>query len=242
MDYIHYFWNHLQKMTNKVYDPLPIGTPFLTNKVSVAISEKDALKGTSYVAVIRAAHAFRHMAFSIVNSHMIFAEVRRKSNLLKGLLTVCKSTYPDLFRILTGLSGSHLEASRLLGSAVPQVTGKFIPDSFKPPSTGLYDSVLGRFAALYEAAGKIRIIAIVDPITQWALKPVHLWIFNILRRIPQDGTFDQDKPINLLMDLSRKSKDKFIGSCDMSAATDRLPILLQMHLLSWRFGPTWAKA
>jgi hypothetical protein len=34
------------------------------------------------------------------------------------------------------------------------------------------------------------------------------------------------------MDLSRKSTDKFIGSCDMSAATDRLPILLQQHILS----------
>jgi len=219
-------------MTHKVYDPLPAGTPFLTNKVSVAVSEKDALKGTSYVAVIRAAHALRAMAFSVTQGSMIFSEIRRKSNFLKGLLIICKSTYPDLFRILSGLSGSHLQASRLIGSAVPQVTNKFIPDSFKPPSMGLYDSVLGRFAALFEAAGKIRIIAIVDPITQWALKPVHLWIFNILRRIPQDGTFNQDKPIDLLMDLSRRSKDKFIGSCDMSAATDRLPILLQKHILS----------
>jgi len=229
-------------MTHRVYDPLPVGTPFLSNKVSVAVTEKDALKGTSYVAVIRAAHALRAMAFSITQNSMVFSETRRKSNFLKGLLTVCKSSYPDLFRILTGLSGSHLQASRLIGEAIPQVTGKFIPDSFKAPTMGLYESVLGRFAALYEAAGKIRIIAIVDPITQWALKPVHLWIFNILRRIPQDGTFDQDKPIKFLMDLSRKSKDKFLGSCDMSAATDRLPILLQKHILSWRFGPSWAQA
>jgi hypothetical protein len=49
-----------------------------------------------------------------------------------------------------------------------------------------------------EAAGKIRVIAIVDPITQWVLKPLHDWLFSILANIPQDGTFNQDLPIGRL--------------------------------------------
>jgi len=61
-----------------------------------------------------------------------------------------------------------------------------------------------------------------------------------LRSLPQDGTFEQVKPINNLMDLSRRSVDKFIGSCDMSAATDRLPIKLQIALLKERFGSSFA--
>lgn len=101
-------------------------------------------------------------------------------------------------------------------------------------------SIFGRLVALKEAAGKIRIIAIVDPITQWALKPLHDWIFRILDCIPQDGTFNQEKPLKSLMSRVRLSKDKFVGSCDMSAATDRLPIKLQVLILQERFGASFS--
>jgi hypothetical protein len=46
-----------------------------------------------------------------------------------------------------------------------------------------------------EAAGKMRVFAMVDTITQWVLGPLHDKIFHILSRIPQDGTFDQTKPL-----------------------------------------------
>lgn len=92
---------------------------------------------------------------------------------------------------------------------------------------------LGRLCRLYEAAGKVRIIAVVDPFTNWLLKPLHDWVFAILATIPQDGTFDQEKPIQKLMDSHKSS---FIGSCDLSAATDRLPVKLQAALLEHIFG------
>lgn len=57
---------------------------------------------------------------------------------------------------------------------------------------------MGRLVKLYEAAGKIRVIGVVDPITNWLLKPLHDWIFSILAQIPQDGTFNQDKPLKEL--------------------------------------------
>lgn len=98
---------------------------------------------------------------------------------------------------------------------------------------------LGRLCKLYEAAGKVRIIAIVDPFTNWLLKPLHNWLFAILACIDQDGTFDQEKPIQKLLDAHKRS---FIGSCDMSAATDRLPVQLQMLLLSHIFGIKVAKS
>lgn len=114
--------------------------------------------------------------------------------------------------------------------------------SWVKPSTGPLDwktYPFGRLVKLMEAAGKIRVIAIVDPITQWVLKPIHDWLFSILANIPQDGTFNQDLPIAKLW---KQNRGKYIGSCDMTAATDRLPVILQAHLLSHILGKDVATA
>lgn len=101
--------------------------------------------------------------------------------------------------------------------------------------TGLFND-LGRLVALKEAAGKVRVIAIVDILTQWALAPLHELIFDILRTIPQDGTFDQEKPIFVLRDLLREKDDRFAASYDLSAATDCLPLDFQKIVLGWLIG------
>jgi hypothetical protein len=64
---------------------------------------------------------------------------------------------------------------------------------------------MGRLVGLEEPAGKMRIIAMVDMLTQWALKPLHDLIFKILEGIPQDGTFDQDRPLLLLRKRMKKA-------------------------------------
>nr|QDH90625.1 MAG: RNA-dependent RNA polymerase [Mitovirus sp.] len=83
----------------------------------------------------------------------------------------------------------------------------------------------GRLSVKIEPAGKARVFAMVDYWTQVALKPLHEWIFSVLREIPQDGTFDQMKPVKRLLKVV--SFDQKIYSFDLSAATDRLPVLLQ---------------
>jgi hypothetical protein len=82
---------------------------------------------------------------------------------------------------------------------------------------------LGRLSLKEEAAGKIRVFAIVDCWTQWMLNPLHKAIFALLGRIPQDGTFDQHAPVKRL----RLTKRDFVASFDLSAATDRLPLQIQ---------------
>jgi hypothetical protein len=62
------------------------------------------------------------------------------------------------------------------------------------------------------------------------MRPLHLHIQGILRRIPQDGTFDQDASVQYAIELSKKSA--FAGSYDLSAATDRLPLVLQSFLMN----------
>jgi hypothetical protein len=85
---------------------------------------------------------------------------------------------------------------------------------------------LGRLALKHEPAGKIRVFAMCDAWTQWALEPLHEWLFDTLRFIETDGTFDQMKPV-----LSKITQFPCAFSLDLSAATDRLPIAIQVELL-----------
>jgi hypothetical protein len=95
---------------------------------------------------------------------------------------------------------------------------------------------LGKLGFKVEPAGKIRVFAMVDAWTQWLMSPLHEAIFRLLRNIPQDGTFDQLRPLGRLM-----GGDKPLFSFDLSAATDRLPLVLQKILLSKILTPWGAE-
>nr|UJQ92514.1 MAG: putative RNA-dependent RNA polymerase [Mitoviridae sp.] len=88
---------------------------------------------------------------------------------------------------------------------------------------------LGRLSIVYDQAGKARVVAITNWWIQLCLKPLHESIFDSLRRIPTDGTFDQTKPLDILLS-NGKVGHKFY-SFDLTAATDRLPIDLQVDIL-----------
>lgn len=93
---------------------------------------------------------------------------------------------------------------------------------------GKFSLDLGKLGLKDEAAGKVRVFAMVDPFTQWLMKPLHDFLFGILRKIPQDGTFDQLAPVKRLQE---RGLTRF-WSFDLSSATDRLPVLIQGTLLS----------
>lgn len=104
---------------------------------------------------------------------------------------------------------------------------------------------LGKLSFKEEAAGKVRVFAIVDPITQWLFYPLHKHIFAILRRVPMDGTFNQLKPVWRLL-RRQKRMGLPLYSLDLSAATDRMPVSIQASLLDLmvqeipNFGQKWA--
>jgi hypothetical protein len=104
----------------------------------------------------------------------------------------------------------------------------FMSDEAMKMGESAYPSSLGKLGLKDEPAGKIRVFAMVDCFTQWAMNPLHKYLFSILRLIPQDGTFDQLAPIALL----HAKGHRHFWSLDLSSATDRLPILLQGALLS----------
>lgn len=97
---------------------------------------------------------------------------------------------------------------------------------------------LGKLGFKVEPAGKIRVFAMVDCITQCVMKPVHDVLFNILGTIPQDGTFDQLAPAKRL--LAKKGPHGSYWSYDLSSATDRFPALLQHAVLALLLGPRLA--
>jgi len=114
---------------------------------------------------------------------------------------------------------------------------------------------LAKLGLKQEAAGKVRVFAMVDCCTQWLLEPLHDAIFRLLEVIPQDGTHDQTKPLDHLIKRQRdlrllnrspgsilkrgtvRGREKLgvrtwgMFSFDLSAATDRLPVIFQEHLL-----------
>lgn len=99
---------------------------------------------------------------------------------------------------------------------------------------------LRRLSGIPDKEGKTRVIAIFDYYTQGCLKPLHDEIMGLLRRIPQDCTYAQER----CMDFWSRGGNKF-HSLDLSNATDRLPVSLQERVLarlldadraeSWRY-------
>nr|QIR30237.1 RNA-dependent RNA polymerase [Plasmopara viticola lesion associated mitovirus 14] len=114
----------------------------------------------------------------------------------------------------------------------------------QPGRNLLTEKSIGKLSLKKEAAGKVRVFAMVDPITQWLLAPLHKYLFSILKAIPMDGTFNQLKPV---FRLFKTQGIKSFFSLDLSSATDRLPISIQSLLLTnliptpnWDFGQVWA--
>jgi hypothetical protein len=98
----------------------------------------------------------------------------------------------------------------------------------------------GQFSLKEEAAGKLRIFALVDSISQNLLSPLHDFMFSVLKLIPNDGTFDQD--LSVKRSVSKATKAGMAYSFDLSAATDRLPVELSVKILSKIFSERFARA
>jgi len=77
-----------------------------------------------------------------------------------------------------------------------------------------------------DGEGKTRVIGVIDYWTQSALKPIHDNLNDILKRIPEDCTFDQNAF------YSKLKNSQYYYSFDLSNATDRLPVSIQADLIA----------
>lgn len=96
------------------------------------------------------------------------------------------------------------------------------------PRDGKY---VRKLTAIPSQEGKTREVAILDYWSQTALRGLHEYLFRVLRKIPQDCTFNQG---SFLDKLSWDYKEPFY-SVDLTAATDRFPIALIQQVLKGRF-------
>nr|UPW42101.1 MAG: putative RNA dependent RNA polymerase [Guangxi mito-like virus 15] len=88
---------------------------------------------------------------------------------------------------------------------------------------------------IFEKGNKCRTIAIIDYWTQQILIPIHNTIQNINKTLENDGTFDQDKLVHWVSRMTSLNSSQ-LYSLDLTAATDRLPIDLQVLILEKLFG------
>lgn len=152
-----------------------------------------------------------------------------------------QAVYLKDYAALTGLDEQWKAFEALYAHAEAAVkAGKLEPFIGLKPKLGKL--------SVKEEPGKKRIIALVDPVTQWFLYPLHKWIFSILRTIKQDATFDQNAGLEYARSVLRRKKlsneDLSVFSYDLSSATDRLPVILQILLLNEiqeGFGNVWAR-
>nr|QHD64818.1 RdRp [Erysiphe necator associated mitovirus 7] len=85
---------------------------------------------------------------------------------------------------------------------------------------------LGKISFIKDPEAKLRLVAISDYFTQLYLKPIHTNILNLLKKFECDRTFTQNPLHN--WDTSENN----FWSLDLSSATDRFPVKLQMRLLT----------
>lgn len=96
---------------------------------------------------------------------------------------------------------------------------------------------LTRISFLQEGAGKVRNVCIVDWFTQHYLKPMHLQLFEILRVLPTDATFDQEGAVD-----SFSKRSGYMASYDLTSATEIIPQFLYAEVLTPFFGAATASA
>jgi len=104
----------------------------------------------------------------------------------------------------------------------------------KPEISRDYENIIGRLSFKEEAAGKLRVFAMVDVISQSLLEPLHRTLFALFKKLPNDCTHDQDRGVEYAKALCLKHNCSY--GFDLSAATDRLPISSQITLLNTLFG------
>lgn len=160
------------------------------------------------------------------------------------------ATGPAIFRALSDLAilpDSLVESIRILGgellSQKIQELLRVLPDLAELPLSVLSiwgpNRVFRRIEGIQDKEGKTRVIAMLDFWSQTALRPLHLFIFDLLREIPQDMTFSQG---SFVEKVSTWGEGVTLYSVDLSSATDRFPIDLIADVLRGHFPQKYVAA
>lgn len=143
-------------------------------------------------------------------------------SLVKSLITLGGRRFPNFLMI-----SRHPRMWNFLKENFAQLSSIIMKG--KPP-------LIRRLSFFADKENKVRVIGILDWFSQVALKPLHDFLMNVLKRIPQDCTNDQGKFIELIKD------QKIYYSIDLSNATDRFPIFIIYDLLKSKLPTDYVDA
>lgn len=99
-----------------------------------------------------------------------------------------------------------------------------------PPTYPLDAAVAGRIGLIQEAGYKLRSVANPGRVFQQVLSPLGDSLYQILKDLPWDCTFEQSKADSVLLRVTAE-RTKMIRSVDLSNATDYFPLDLQLEIL-----------
>lgn len=97
-----------------------------------------------------------------------------------------------------------------------------------------------RIRIKYESGGKARPFAIVDFFSQSALKAIHTYSMDWLKKQTNDGTDSHDRAAQAVRSWTSDPKNELF-SYDLTEATNRWPLFLQVLVVEAMFGPDIAR-
>jgi hypothetical protein len=116
-----------------------------------------------------------------------------------------------------------------------------INDIAKPKDLDKLKKCPGRIAFISSKGGKTRCVAIGNYWIQNTLKPLHTVMFEGLRHIAMDGTYDQHRQSSR---VAKATTEGPVWSYDLTSATDRIPLNIQCVTMEYFFGEigeTWGE-
>lgn len=102
--------------------------------------------------------------------------------------------------------------------------------SGSPPLAEDYRPLMGVIALIQEPGMKLRFAANPYRVYQMALEPLGKALYDALKRVPNDYTFDQNAGVEAIQQLLQDGYPSI--SMDLSNASDNIPLDLQLELMS----------
>lgn len=157
-------------------------------------------------------------------------------------------TLPD------GLISAHLDAIAIINDSNVSWSIKGLSNYIEKPEYFEYiqnlssefqefyskDLCCSRLAALPQPENKVRIVAIIDYFSQNLLLPLHDYLFEVTRKLPNTYVFDQDKGRELVKSFT-SDEEANPQSFDASNFTDRFPWELQECVLEFLTNKEYAR-
>jgi hypothetical protein len=212
----------------------------LTKLVNPAMFDLDRLREEPKLLFLESASSTKKVSWTGMLTDLMYL---KHHDMLNPIFEICNLLHWDSFHKLIAYLSDNVWDIAGISQDIHFVKACMEdPEHVKNvhPQTGSLK--IGKLSIKEEAAGKLRVFAMVDVWTQSILKPLHDFLFAFLRKIPNDGTMDQHKSVERCFHKSGLTGRSF--GYDLSAATDRLPISLQkgiLDILVPGFGEPWEK-